>query len=184
MNDIFQKLLKPESLRQLEEFRTTVDTALAWSNEELGVALLRMTREVRARYPMPTEPWRHTYTTSYYWHIVPELAKRLWPAIGLSAEESASDEYRLLSDYELRLSLGVYLRNLPSEVGSVPAALLSREACNGNLVAIAIDRLCPGSLGDREDTLTQDLASIARVRGTRYDGVWTTAILTKEAPAV
>lgn len=174
---MFKNLLSPESLARLEQTRLTVLEFYSATDEQLGAKLLECARQARDQAPYPANPWMFTYTTAYFWHLVPEVALRLNPSLELTEKERNSEDFLYQSDYELRLTVGCFLRNMACMTGTPGAELLTRESCNGNLMVLAIDRLCPGNLADKTDTLTAAIVSVARGRGTPYDGTWTPDVL-------
>lgn len=101
------------------------------------------------------------------------------PNLERTEREKRAEIEKFPSNYEFRITIGYYLKNLPFTTASMGMELLTREACNGNLVVLGIDRLCPGVLGDTKDPLTMELTSIARTRRTKFEGTWTPEILNR-----
>ena len=55
----------------------------------------------------------------------------------------------------------------------IPAcwSLLTRAPCNGNPVAIALDRLCDPDLNNRDDRMVRGMLEICQTRGLPMQGV-------------
>ncbi|MNR71858.1 hypothetical protein D3C71_25370 [compost metagenome] len=171
---MFRFALSVEARARLAAEAAEVQRLYGLQNPWLAAALLKLARQARQEAP-EHRPFAGTYDSRLVWGIVPELARRLGP-VQLQANE-VDQEIRALSDRELRVRTGHTLRNIAH--GTTPAwALLTRVAANGNPVVMAVDRLCPGTLGDREDPLVRDVEEVARYRGTPFQGTWTPAVLT------
>lgn len=169
----FRKFLSPETLERMDAERAELARLYRLHDAWLAKALLQLARAAQAASPEMT-PDRGTYDSTLIWGIVPEIARRLG-VIKLTTNE-IDWEIRELSDYELRVTTGHALRNIGWKMDA-GWNMLTREACNGNPVVFAVDRLCPGRMGDANDPLAITLASIASARGTAYEGVWTPAIM-------
>jgi hypothetical protein len=137
----------------------------AWlAREILGAA-----RAAQAAAPHRT-PDERTYEARLIWGILPELARRLG-VVRLTTNE-IDWEIRELSDYDLRVRTGYTLKNIGYTI--LPGWLqLTRDIGNGNMVVYALDRLCPGRMGDNDDPIVRNLTELASCRRRPYNGVWT-----------
>lgn len=169
---IFNALLSPEARARIEQDRREALRLYGLGNAWLASALLAAAREAQAAAPHRA-PDEYTYDARLIWGIVPELARRLG-VVKLTTNE-IDWEIRVLSDYELRVRAGHALKNIGYAVA--PGwRMLSRDIGNGNMVVYALDRLCPGRMGDRDDPIVRNLTELAACRGRPYDGIWTPAI--------
>jgi hypothetical protein len=149
---------------QREAFRL-YQLSAPWLSREL-LKLTRQAQRISPQYGKDTAP---TYHSVFIYGIVPEVARRLSP-LQLTSDE-IDWALRGLSHYELRIRAGYCLQHIPES--RLPGwNMLVREACSGNPVVYAMDRLCPGTLGDSEDLVTQHMAEVSRFRGNTYDGIW------------
>jgi hypothetical protein len=169
---MFSLKLRPETRARLDEENKEVLRLFSLTDAWLATALLGMSRQARkvAGLAQPDVP---TYDSRLVWGILPELARRLGTPRRLVLEE-IDWEIRNLSNYELRVRLGHTLYNV-RERSLAPWNLLTRIPSNGNPVAIAMDRLHPGTLGDKGDPITKSLEEVCQHRKTAYSGVWTPA---------
>lgn len=166
---IFDALLSPEARARIEHDRREALRLYGLGNVWLAAALLAAARQAQAAAP-DRAPDECTYDARLIWGIVPELARRLG-IVKLTTNE-IDWEIRELSDYELRVRAGYTLKNIGDS--TLPGwRMLTREIGNGNMVVYALDRLCPGRLGDREDPIVRNLTELAACRRRPYDGVWT-----------
>lgn len=169
---IFNALLSPEARVRIEQDRREALRLYGLGNAWLASALLAAAREAQAAAPQ-LAPDECTYNARLIWGIVPELARRLG-VVKLTTNE-IDWEMRELSDYDLRVRAGHALKNIGYTI--LPGwRMLSRDIGNGNMVVYALDRLCPGRLGDRDDPIVRNLSELAACRGRPYDGVWTPAL--------
>jgi hypothetical protein len=135
----------------------------------LANALLKLAREAQKSSPEYGPNDEH-YGARLIYGVVPELARRLG-IVKLDTRE-IDWEVRELNGYELRERAGHCLLNTRSS--DLPGwVMLSREVANGNPVVYAMDRLCPGVLGDRDDPVTRRLTELAAYRKRSYQGIWT-----------
>jgi hypothetical protein len=166
---IFSKLLSPDVRARLEQDRREALRLYGLGNAWLAAALLAAAREAQAAVP-DWAPGDLTYDARLIWGIVPELARRLG-VVKLTTNE-IDWEVRELSDYDLRMRTGHTLKNVG--YSTLPGwRQLTRDIGNGNMVVYAVDRLCPGRMGDRDDPIVRNLAELAACRGRPYDGIWT-----------
>jgi len=164
--------LSAEARARIEHDRREAQRLYGLGNAWLAAALLAAAREAQAASP-ERAPGECTYDARLIWGIVPELARRLG-VVKLTTNE-IDWEVRGLSDYDLRVRAGHTLKNI--SYSTVPGwRLLTRDIANGNAVVYAVDRLCPGRMGDREDPIVRNLTELAVCRGRPYAGVWTPEI--------
>ncbi len=180
-------LLSESSRKRLREERLAVDNLYSLSDAALCGSLLTLARQ--ARYYTHFGPNDPVYDSQFFWHGVPELARRL----GFKAliDQESDPEWAALTDAQLRVRLGNCIFNTSREPTKTPSpgapknpmgwALLTREPCNGNPVAFALDRLCPPDLSDRDDKLVRHMLEIGAHRG-QTGACWTPA-WNEERPA-
>lgn len=161
-----------EARARMEHDRREALRLYGLGNAWLAAALLAAAREAQAATP-ERAPGECTYDARLIWGIVPELARRLG-VVKLTTNE-IDWEVRELSNYELRVRAGHTLKNISYSTAS-GWRLLTRDIANGNAVVYALDRLCPGRMGDREDPIVRNLTELAACRGRPYAGVWTPAM--------
>ena len=168
----FKTLLSPEARARIEEDRREALRLYGLGNAWLAAALLAAARQAQASAPHRA-PDELTYDARLVWGIVPELARRLG-VVKLTTNE-IDWEIRELSDYDLRLRAGYTLKNIC--YSDLPGwRQLTRDIGNGSMVVYAVDRLCPGRMGDCDDPIVRNLVELAACRGRPYDGVWTPAM--------
>lgn len=166
---IFKTLLSREARARIEQDRCEALRLYALGNAWLAREILSAARAAQAAAPHRT-PDEHTYDARLIWGILPELARRLG-VVKLTTNE-IDWEIRELSDYDLRVRAGYTLKNIGYTI--LPGwRQLTRDIGNGNMVVYALDRLCPGRLGDREDPIVRNLTELASCRQRPYNGVWT-----------
>lgn len=164
--------LSAEARARVEHDRREALRLYGLGNAWLAAALLAAARQAQSATP-ERRPDECTYDARLIWGIVPELARRLG-VVKLTTNE-IDWEIRELSDYQLRVRAGYTLKNI--SYSTAPGwRLLTRDIANGNAVVYALDRLCPGRMGDREDPIVRNLTELAACRGRPYAGVWTPAI--------
>ena len=169
---MFKIFLSPESRKELEHDRCEARRLHGLTDHWLAAALLKMARE--ARRSAAVAPDSGSYSSLLLFALVPELARRLG-SVGLQPCE-VDPSLQGMPNHKLRLLAGTVLANV-DDLRDAAGRLLTREACNGNPVVYAIDRLCPGALGDPEDRLTRSIAEIAGLRDVAYAGTWTLEML-------
>ena len=138
------------------------------TNQWLGHALLKLARQAQQSRPDLAPP-SNCYESVFIYGVIPELCRRL---TGVKLKLPEIDwVIREKSNYDLRLLIGYCLQNIAES--RLPGwDLISLEAINGNAVVFAIDRLCPGVIGDKADPLVKGISEIAQIRNTPYDGIW------------
>jgi hypothetical protein len=170
---MLKKFLSEEARRSLETVEAEVSRLHELTDQWLAAALLKHARKAQIDLPMLSN-YEKTYDSRLIWSLIPELCRRLGTVRIHPAEYD--HEIRILTNYKLRIRIGHTLANV-GRARSEPWRLLTREAANGNPVVSAIDRLCPGTMGDRDDPLVLRLTEVAHSRGTIFKGVWTKDIL-------
>ncbi len=170
----FKLRLSPEARLQLEAERTERLRLFGLADRWLALELMKLARQARTERPDVSRE-APTYEATLLYYLPAELARRLGETRG---DVSDIDwELRELSDYELRLRTGHTLSNVAAWAGGVAFGRLAAEACNGNPLVYAVDRLCPGKPNDAQDPLVRRLSEIARVRSVPFEGVWTPAFV-------
>lgn len=169
---MFKFQLPPEALARIQAESREATRLYGLRNAWLASALLQLARQAQASRP-EIRAGECTYDARLIWGIVPEIARRLG-VVKLTTNE-IDWEIRPLSDYQLRVRTGYTIAN--TERHRLPGwSQLTRDPEGCNAVVVALDRLCPGRVEDRDDPITRRLVEIARVRGTTYNGVWTPEI--------
>jgi hypothetical protein len=154
---------------RIEQDRREALRLYGLGNAWLAREILSAARAAQAATPHRT-PDERTYDARLIWGILPELARRLG-VVKLTTNE-IDWEIRELSDYDLRVRAGYTLKNIGFTI--LPGwRQLTRDIGHGNMVVYALDRLCPGRLGDREDPIVRNLTELAACRKRPYNGVWT-----------
>lgn len=185
-------LFNEDDMERLEAEKVELARLHGLSDLELGEAVLKLARQAREENPKTLkDPGKETYSTALVWHVVPEVAKRL--GCSVDSNEACAQDIASLSDRGLREAVGHFLANATLNYGlevsdlylldNKPRAidLLEHEACNGNPVAIAIDRICPPAPEgqDQDDRLARRI----REAGRYVDGVqvamWSPEAVTK-----
>jgi hypothetical protein len=169
----FRYNLSPVQIDELERVRTETRRLYGLTDTWLANAVLKLVRQAQKAAPA-LQPEDNTYPARYVYGLVPELVRRLG---GVRLDPKEVDwEIRELSDYELRQCTGNCILHL--EQWNLPGwDMLTREVANGNPVTFAMDRLRPGTLGDRQDPVTRRIEEIAGYRKKPYNGVWTLELL-------
>ena len=167
---MFKLNLSEEVRAEIAQDNAELERLYGLTNQWLASALLKLARQAQASTPQyrPEDP---TYNSRLVWGIVPELARRLGTVKLVLGE--IDWEIRELSNYDLRLRIGITLANVGTEAHLPGWKMLSKEAVNGNPVVFGIDRLCPGNVTDLDDRLVRRAQEVARYRGVKYSGVWT-----------
>ncbi len=166
----FKLRLSPEARLQLEAERTERLRLFGLADRWLAAELMKLARQARSERPDVSRS-HPSYDATLLYYLPTELARRLGET---RLDVNDIDwELRELSGYALRQRTGYTLANVAAWAGGPAYARLAAEPCNGNPLVYAVDRLCPGRIGDTEDPLTRRLAEVAAVRGVPYDGSWT-----------
>lgn len=166
---MFKLNLPQETLAAIERERAEALRLYRLTDTWLANALLKLARDAQ-RVSREYRPEDNTYNARLIYGIVPELARRLGPVKLVMPE--IDWEIRELNAYELRERAGHCILNIQDN--DMPGwVMLTREISNGNPVVYAMDRLCPGVVGDKDDPVTRRITEIAGYRKTPYSGVWT-----------
>jgi hypothetical protein len=166
---MFKWNLSQEQKDTIERERAEAFRLYGLTNTWLAAALLRLARDAQKISP-EYKPDDNTYNARLIYGIVPELCRRLGP-VRLETRE-IDWEIRELNNYELRERAGYCLMNVRDT--DLPGwVMLTRETANGNPVVYAMDRICPGIIGDRDDPVVKRLTELAAYRKKPYNGVWT-----------
>lgn len=185
-------LLSAEQRDYLKRSSARIEELYGFDNLSLGQELLRLALEARQLYPdrlAQPEEGHTTYTTALFWEVVPEVAKRLGVT---NFGPKVRDQISNATDYELRNWVGQCISNAGwspitghhDTMGQplCPWELLTHEACNGNPLAIAMERLAPVTEYDREDVLCRSIHEISRARGFVDMFAWEPAMNAKPNP--
>lgn len=170
---MFKMNLDPELRARIEHDRRESRRLYALTDTWLAHAILALARQAQGNAPEHAIENGDTYNSRLIWGIVPELARRLGP-VKLTTQE-IDWEIRALNDHELRIRTGHTIGNIAFCVR--PGwRMLTREPIHGNPLVMAVDRLAPGRLDDRDDPIMRRLVEIARNRGAPFDGIWMPAV--------
>lgn len=174
----FRLMLSPELRAKVDAESDELLRMWNLPDRFLAADLLRKAREARNLYPSHFERGGYdTYTTSFVWDIVPEIAFRL------GSKDTRPDErrpdVRACDDDELRGWLGNCLNWTPTirEAHSDPLPLanpwlmLTRSPQQGNPVLFALDRVCVPDM-DSTDHGARLVREISRVRGFEVTSAW------------
>lgn len=167
----FEKLISVKTRARLNKLRTELNRLVQLPNQELAAELCTLLADARGELPA-AQPNQPVYESSFLWHVLPEVIARL-----SNDQPQQPTGLSTLSNQSFRHMAGQCLMNLSRYSNGWAWALLTNEACNGNPVVMALDRICPGDLADPGDIITCRIKEIARIRGTAYTGVWTPAVL-------
>ncbi len=186
----FEKLLSADQIACIEATHQTKIRLYGLPDRFLARELIRLARQARqiaiaAGDSFVKETTYPTYNATLLWSLIPELAYRLGETDFLPNERADAD-LRAADTPTLRWSAATILRNcdLDRRYGydqkSTPNAclLVAHNACNGNPVAMAIDRLCPPT-SEANDPLAQHIREVGRCRfGLNTNiSVWTPAFM-------
>lgn len=168
LSDLFP--LPAPSRERLDQEHALLQALYGKKTPDLASRVLLLAYEARAYCRF--EPDSPVYDADLLWHGIPELADRLGVHVVTSMEQS--DEWSKLTNAEFRTRLGACLLNTSREPTVFPEgasrnplcwSLLVHTPCNGNPVAIAMDRLCPPDLDNRDDPLVRHMLEIGARRG-------------------
>lgn len=186
----FRRFLSPESIRRIERERTELARIHSLEDRWLGEEILRLARRARSENPgLLADPRGTSYSPNFVWQVIPEIARRLGAKPGLN--EATNPDITRSDDRRLREITGHYLANSSLRYGMdrqidrgeeiTAIALLEHEACNGNPVAMAIDRICPPAPeGEtRNDPLARSIWSVGRYLDGVQVGAWSPAVVTR-----
>lgn len=190
----FKLILSPELRREQAMMTRELDRLYRLPDRWLGEELLKLARRAREENPGLLGRYEaRSYSDSFVWEVVPEVARRL--GAKLSPDESQSHEFRSLHATRLRQVVGTYLQNTSLRYGlderqaygdRVPAIeLLQHEFVNGNPVAFAMDRLAPPAPEgqDRDDWLARHIREVGRFVGGRPVACWSPDCVTRTEAA-
>lgn len=171
----FSKLLSPEARARLALEDREIRRQYTLPNRFLAEELLKMAREVRDSRP-GMAPQADSAESRYFWHVIPEIARRLG-ATHFRSNERHSQEVVQKTDDELRLYAGYLLKDMPNFIPVYEfQTTLLHEPVHGNPVCLALDRLAPPK--DVEvDPIAKSIAGPARSRGVEFSGQWTPSLL-------
>lgn len=172
----FEKLLSPQARAMLARRKEDTRNCFSMTDVDLAQRLLVLAKEAREERPDLDMELR-SYDTVLLSVVLPELATRL----GLTVASAREERYRSMDARAFRHVVGIILRNSSRYAGDYAWKFIVNEAINGNPIVIALDRICPGDLMDRDDMLTHEIANIAHMRGKPFNGVWTPAMLMEAA---
>lgn len=180
----FESRLSPEMKAQIAAERSEVERMWALPDRFLAEDLLRKVREVRRRYPdyftrAPGD--MGTYTTSFVWEVIPEIAYRLG-ATNFLPQERTRPDVRAADGERLRHWLGHCLNGMPEireawddaledPYAAHPWHMLTRECQNGNPVVFALDRIEPPS-PEHDDLPARLLREVSYYRGVETTSAW------------
>lgn len=186
----FRRFLSPESIRRIERERTELARIHALEDRWLGEEILRLARRARSENPgLLADPRGTSYSPNFVWQVIPEIARRLGAKPGLN--EATNPDFSRADDRRLREITGHYLANSSLRYGMdrqidrgdeiTAIALLEHEACNGNPVAMAIDRICPPApQGETQnDPLARSIWSVGRYLDGVQVGAWSPGVITR-----
>jgi hypothetical protein len=161
--------LSAEARAALDHRQSELARLYELTNLELAAELMNLVAAARLERPDMTVD-REVYDSSLLWHVIPEVARRLGATCAPS--EKVEPKLQLESPQEFRRTIGIYLRFVARYETGTAWNILTNEACNGNPLVFAVDRLCPGDLEDKEDWITRGIKEVAHHRGVAYEGVW------------
>jgi hypothetical protein len=155
----------------------------------LANEILRMARDIRGKVPEASNPGERGYNVLLLWDVIPEIARRLGapliPNESTDYDTRTSDDARLreIASYCYQNADRNYLREaMRPDAALCPVDFLTREAANGNPVAIALDRVAPPVPGSK-DILATHLRSISARRGHPETAGWHPGLQRDPAPA-
>lgn len=186
----FRKFLSPESIRRIERTQTELARIHGLEDRWLGEEILRLARRARDENPkLLADPRGTSYSPNFVWQVIPEIARRLGAKPGLN--EATDPDVIRTDDLRLREITGHYLANSSLRYGMdrqidkgdeiTAIALLEHEACNGNPVAMAIDRICPPApQGETQnDPLARSIWSVGRYLDGVQVAAWSPEVVTR-----
>ncbi len=186
----FRRLLSPESIRRIELMDAELARIHALDDRWLGEEVLRLARRARQENPgLLADPRGGTYPPNLVWQVIPEVARRLGAKPGLN--EATDRDIVESDDRRLRQRVGLYLANSDLRYGMdgrydrgealTAIEKLEHLPCNGNPVAMAIDRICPPAPKgeDRDDPLARDMWSVGRYLDGVQVAAWSPGVVTR-----
>lgn len=171
-SSLLDGLLSANSRACIDASRVTMARLHALPDRFLGRELLRLARAARTQVLVTdaymADPQYGTYNVALLWHVLPEMAARLGEtSFELNerkdpwmAAKTGADFRECVSSYITHNDLGHRYGYKGDQAEPNPCYLLGHEPCNGNPIAIALDRLCPPF-----DTSADDAARRIREAG-------------------
>ena len=184
----FRRMMTQDARDSADATRREFDRMRALPNRFLAREIAKLARDCRAQCIAGGDDHmadrdHGTYNLGLLWDVLPELAKRLGETEFLPGERQ--DYGTPTTDQEFRDLVASYLRH--SCIGNRhgyreagpdtnPARVLSSDVANGNIVAVALDRVCPPT-ADSQDWFASYLREVGRARFGRDANVtaWTPA---------
>jgi hypothetical protein len=171
----FKKLLSADRISRIEAAEATMARLHSLPDRFLAREILRLARDAR-RQISEFDNWIHdpfygTYNVLLLWHVLPELAARLGETSFQPNERRDADlATRTGADFRDWVSSCIAHNDVGhrygyKDKGSVPTPcyLLGQDVCNGNPIAIALDRLCPPGI-DSTDSTAKLIREVGRYR--------------------
>lgn len=171
----------PEVEERILSERGEIRRLFALPDRELGEALLNLARDARAdQRDLMARHGEHegnVYDTTTFWHLVPEIAKRLGAEV--TPPEATNPDINSCDGPSLRqCAYHMYANTLSrTSEGKRTFALnvLLNDAANGNPIAFALDRICPPT-DDPEDRFATYSREINGNRGLGPVPYWSPAL--------
>lgn len=167
----FRLALSAETRERIDREHHEALRLYAVPDRWLARDLLQRVRRLRV-FPRVWSPLDCVYDAALFWHLIPELAKRLGET-ALVLNERSDPEVQRLSDQDLRFRVANAWNNT-GRYDYPEHSLFFREIANGSPVCYAVDRLVAPAAAD---PFARHLREIARARDTHTDGRWTPAML-------
>lgn len=179
----FRLNLSPAQLARIAAERAFAQRCFSASDVELGRIILKLATDMRRLHP-ETFAWERRgdgYAGALVWELAPEIARRL----GVPDFHRGRRPYACAGDDDLTLRIftcnaifgarGTVLRD-PGSGGEPEAwSLLQREPCNGNPLAIGLDRVAAPT-EDPNDALAMRIAEVSQNRGFPRQTSWSPAM--------
>lgn len=162
--------LSAQARERLQLEQSALQRIYHMETQDLAFGVLSLARQARAYCQFGPED--SVYDSQLLWRAIPELARRL--GVRETTPEEQSTHWARLSDSALRARLASCLFNASDKPTITPSggsrnpwcwSLLMHTPCNGNPVAMAMDRLCPPNLEDRQDPLVRHMLEVGALRG-------------------
>lgn len=162
-------LLSPPLRAELAIRRAELNRLYALPDIWLASAILKLCREARLNHP-DIAPWGDTYDSKLVWFLGPEISRRLGLRRSTAAE--CDPQLQALTAVELRVLAGSVLLNSSCHRSGSAWWLLTHDPCNGNPIAMAVDRITPPPLQNRDDPLSRRISEVQSIRGLPLTGRW------------
>jgi hypothetical protein len=179
----FRIRLTPEQKAKIAAERAFAEACFAANDIDLGRAILKLATDIRDGYPEEFS-WERRgdgYSGALVWEIAPEIARRL----GVADFRRGKRPYACAGDDDLTLrifacnaifgSRRTILKADGSREDPEAWSLLQREPCNGNPLAIGLDRVAPPT-EDPNDGLARRIAEVSQTRGFPRQTAWSPAM--------